>query len=276
MSKPELKGQRSIPPAPTSYMDPEILLIKYKRKTGIILDALKSIQQSQKEDVDDFISTIESVLPIINRILTQINKVGKPELELISSKLQSILDEYEEKVTKLEKTGKIRRLLSSNRVRKKLENINSELASSIEQFVGIIIQIEAQAYEREQEEEKKNQTMHIQRLASQFKSQSLRTTKPSSVVETNNNFGQGDTGKEPVEEELNIEKLLTQPFLIPQSEIDVARMRYCSFLPRVQLTPDLFKDEWDVFFGEVNYFFWTFKFSLYSFNRKSTSILMSL
>ncbi len=96
-------------------MDPEIQLLKFKRKSGVILDILKA--RSQKEDVEDFVATIESVIPIINRILTQINNIEKPDLNIILQKLSKDLDEYEHFVVQLEKTGKLKRFLTSNRLR---------------------------------------------------------------------------------------------------------------------------------------------------------------
>jgi len=55
--------------------DPEILILKYKRKCGVILEILQS--RAQKDDIEDFVSTVESVVPILNRILTQIKNIEK-------------------------------------------------------------------------------------------------------------------------------------------------------------------------------------------------------
>ena len=140
-------------------IDPELQLLKYKKKCTVILEILKS--RSQKEEVEDFVSTIESAIPIINRILTVVSKVEKKDVLEILVKLNNSLEEYENVVVKLEKTGKLKRFLTNNRLRKKLEKINSSFHKDFEFFVDIAVQFEVTISEKEQkeEEERKKRTL---------------------------------------------------------------------------------------------------------------------
>lgn len=102
-----------------SIIDPEIQMLKYKRKTGIILDILRA--RSTKEDVEDLINTIESLLPLLNRILTQLTNFDKNGLDFLLEKLQ-IIDEYEATVSEMENSGKLKRLLTNSRFNIRLKH----------------------------------------------------------------------------------------------------------------------------------------------------------
>lgn len=97
---------------------------------------------------------MESVIPIINRILNQLHNIEKGDLATILIKLHNCLEAYEENVVKMDSTGTLKRFLTNNRLRKKLEKLNSELHKEIEFFVEIIIQVEVKAAEREQNDNK--------------------------------------------------------------------------------------------------------------------------
>lgn len=131
--------------------DPELQLLKYKRKCGVVLDVLKA--RAQKEDVEDYMTTIESVIPILNRMLTQVHNMEKKDLATIILKLQDTLDDYERYLLELEKSGKLKRFLTNNRLRKKLDKLNSRLHKDIEFFVEIIIQVEVLQSEKQSEKE---------------------------------------------------------------------------------------------------------------------------
>jgi hypothetical protein len=75
MYSPSPKADKS------EMIDPEIQLLTYKRKCGVVLEILK--ERSAKEDVEDYISTIESLIPILNRILTQVHNMEKMEINTI-------------------------------------------------------------------------------------------------------------------------------------------------------------------------------------------------
>ena len=139
------------PTSPPIGIDPETQLQRYKRKSLNILEILR--QRGHKEgliifnlvliyqDVEDLVSTIESVIPIINRMLVQLKNFEKHEINACLVRLHNSLEAYEEAVVKLDRTGKLMRFLTSSRLRKKIDNLNSDLHKDIEYFVEIIIKV---------------------------------------------------------------------------------------------------------------------------------------
>lgn len=160
--------------------DPEIQLLKYKRKASVILEILKS--RSLKEDVEDFVGTIESVIPIINRVLMQLQNMERGQLNTILGKLQRSLDDYESTVVKLEGNGRLKRFLTNSRLRKKLEKLNSQLHNDIEFFVEVIIQVEAQSAEKEHQEDERRQRAALEVLGRQHQNRDLRAEVRSGSV----------------------------------------------------------------------------------------------
>ncbi len=226
------------------FVDPEMQLLKFKKMGSNMVEILKGLRQ--REDVEDFISTIESVIPIINRVLTQIGNVDKEDLTVITSKLSTALMEYEDCVTKLDKTGKLKRFLTNNRLRKKLETVNAELTKDIETFVEIIVQVEVKASEKASEEEKRVQTIRLQQLADQMKH--LRNPTRESF---SGSFMEGPQVNPALpyngDLDFDIEELLKLPAHPP--DFEVYKARYVSFLPLIELSPDVFKDDWELEFG---------------------------
>jgi hypothetical protein len=92
-------------------------------------------------DVEDLVSTIESVIPIINRMTVQLKNFEKHEINSCLVRLHNSLEAYEEAVVKLDRTGKLMRFLTSSRLRKKIDNLNLDLHKDIEYFVEVIIKV---------------------------------------------------------------------------------------------------------------------------------------
>lgn len=92
---------------PGLFVDPEIQILKLKRKTASTLEVLRNIHR-QKEDVGELIFTMETLEPILDRILKHFQLIKKQELVTIISKLNDALSEFEELALKMEKSGAIR------------------------------------------------------------------------------------------------------------------------------------------------------------------------
>jgi len=266
MYSPSPKSEKS------EMIDPEIQLLTYKRKCSVVLEILK--ERSAKEDVEDYISTMESLIPILNRVLTQVHNMEKTEINTIISKLRGTLQDYETTILELENSGKLKRILTSNRLRKKLDKLNSTLHKDIELFVELIIQVEVKAAEKEPEQKRETPRVPLtQSLPQQSSpsSQMLRTSMPPQNIPppspqtsqsnyASTNYGSVPAFPDPHQTmrigEVDVESpIITQdlaeflnappkqPFVDPLG-------RYASFAPLINnKNSDLFKDDWELFFG---------------------------
>eukprot|EP01117_Protostelium_nocturnum_P009040 TRINITY_DN3242_c0_g3_i1.p1 TRINITY_DN3242_c0_g3~~TRINITY_DN3242_c0_g3_i1.p1 ORF type:complete len:1469 (-),score=523.21 TRINITY_DN3242_c0_g3_i1:34-4440(-) len=144
---------------PGLYVDPEIQILKCKRKVSAILEILRSINK-QKEDVADLIDTMEHLEPVIDRILKNFQQLKKSDLGSIINKLNDSLSEFEELAVRMDKSGGIRRLMTSGAIRKKLEKLNLGMTKDIEMFVEIIVQAEVKEADRETAERPPRNTVN--------------------------------------------------------------------------------------------------------------------
>lgn len=85
---------------------------------------------SKKEDVTEFITTIQMVQITINGLLK--NKKDF-KFELLKD-LQNSLKDYETELVQLSGTGKLLRMLTSSRLRRKIEQSNSAVHAKLERF----------------------------------------------------------------------------------------------------------------------------------------------
>eukprot|EP01114_Cavostelium_apophysatum_P018121 TRINITY_DN5537_c0_g1_i2.p1 TRINITY_DN5537_c0_g1~~TRINITY_DN5537_c0_g1_i2.p1 ORF type:complete len:1350 (-),score=354.65 TRINITY_DN5537_c0_g1_i2:24-4073(-) len=251
-------------------LDPGVQLLKYKQKCGVILGILND--RAQKEDVEDFVSTIETVQRIIDRIVSHITNADRKEVAVMLSKLQNSLEEYEAVVVKVEKTGKLKRFLTNNRLRKKLETINSVLHKDCEFFIELAIQVEVMAKEREQES---TESVRVARALStpnlpgyihspldghlSLSTSSMPTARTSGTlrgqpaIDDGSQYGSVNPVVRPATSEsddiggLTLTELLKEP--ASHKDFDDPNGRYASFTGLLQ-NEELFRDDWDAFFGQ--------------------------
>jgi len=99
------------------------------RDTNIkVMNILSEI--SKKEDVTEFITTIQLVQITINGLLKSKKEF---KFELLKD-LQNSLKDYETLLVQLNGTGKLLRILTSSRLRRKIEHANSEIHKKLEIF----------------------------------------------------------------------------------------------------------------------------------------------
>jgi hypothetical protein len=110
--------------------------------------------RAQKEDVEDFLSTIESVIPIIDRMVANVKYMEKHDINTLLIRLHNSLEAYEETVVNLAKTGRLMRFLTSNRLRKNLERLNTDLHVDIGYFVEIILKVQTKQEEKRKDTER--------------------------------------------------------------------------------------------------------------------------
>eukprot|EP01087_Luapelamoeba_hula_P024516 TRINITY_DN9358_c0_g1_i1.p1 TRINITY_DN9358_c0_g1~~TRINITY_DN9358_c0_g1_i1.p1 ORF type:complete len:557 (+),score=92.16 TRINITY_DN9358_c0_g1_i1:184-1854(+) len=94
---------------------------------------LNFLAQQNAEDVTEFQTTVQMVQVVINRLLT-----GQKQINLdmmLLNKVFNTLGEYESTLEQYVSTGRLRRMLTSNRLRRRLEKINSDLHIQLKLFV---------------------------------------------------------------------------------------------------------------------------------------------
>jgi hypothetical protein len=92
-------------------------------------------------EVMEFQTTIQMVQVVVNRLLN-----GKKQITIDVGQLNQIhkiLDQYQQLLEQYVSTGRLRRLLGSNRMRRKLEKVNSELHVALKQFVEKLKELNA-------------------------------------------------------------------------------------------------------------------------------------
>lgn len=85
---------------------------------------------SRREDVTEFITTIQLVQITINGLIKSKKEF---KFELLKD-LQNSLKDYETLLVQLNGAGKLLRMLTSSRLRRKIEYANSEIHSKLQQF----------------------------------------------------------------------------------------------------------------------------------------------
>jgi len=101
------------------------------RETNIkVMNILNEISKTKAEDVTEFITTVQLVQITINGLI----KTPKPfKFELLKD-LQNSLKDYETLLVQLKGTGSLVRFVTSNRLRRKIEQANSNLHAKLEKF----------------------------------------------------------------------------------------------------------------------------------------------
>jgi hypothetical protein len=84
----------------------------------------------KREDVTEFITTMQRVQITINQLIKN-QRQYKGEL---LDDLQKSLKEYETLIVQLKETGKLLRFVTSNRLRRKIEQLNSVIHTKLELF----------------------------------------------------------------------------------------------------------------------------------------------
>eukprot|EP01117_Protostelium_nocturnum_P004468 TRINITY_DN1609_c0_g1_i1.p1 TRINITY_DN1609_c0_g1~~TRINITY_DN1609_c0_g1_i1.p1 ORF type:complete len:526 (-),score=149.64 TRINITY_DN1609_c0_g1_i1:77-1654(-) len=101
------------------------------RETNLkVLEILTNINSGGKkdEDVTEFVTTIQLVQITINSLLKSPKEFGSDKLKL----LQDSLDNYELELRQLSESSKLLRFFASNRLRRKLEQMNSSVHKALE------------------------------------------------------------------------------------------------------------------------------------------------
>lgn len=94
------------------------------------MNILNEISKMKAEDVTEFITTVQLVQITINGLI----KTSKPfKFELLKD-LQNSLKDYENLLVQLKGTGSLVRFMTSNRLRRKIEQANSNLHAKLEKF----------------------------------------------------------------------------------------------------------------------------------------------
>lgn len=110
-------------------MAQNILLLCKDKNTKI----LAILAEQNAEEITEFQTTVQMVQVVVNRLLS-----GKRQVVLdvaILDRIYVILGEYEDILEQYVQTGRLRRLLGSNRLRRRLEKINSDLHVQLKLFV---------------------------------------------------------------------------------------------------------------------------------------------
>ena len=109
--------------------------ITSKEKGTKILEILNGKKASI--DVLDFINTIKFVINVLEDYLKAKDK-DRPQLHDDGARIEQLLNNYEDLLVQLVNTGRFLRFFTSNRVRKNLDQINSQLHKEVSLiFLGL-------------------------------------------------------------------------------------------------------------------------------------------
>jgi len=106
------------------------LLLFCKDKISKIV---KILSEQNSDEVTEFQTTVQMVQVVINRLLN-----GKKQIVIdipLLDRINVILGEYLGILEQFVQSGRLKRLLNSNRIRRRLEKINSDLHTQLKQFV---------------------------------------------------------------------------------------------------------------------------------------------
>lgn len=120
-------------------MEKRILLLCKDRNAKI----MTILGDQDPSEVMEFQTTIQMVQVVVNRLLVS---GGKKQILIdvpLLDKIYTILGQYEELLEQYIASGRLRRLLNSNRMRRKLEKINSDLHVHLKEFVETLKEMNA-------------------------------------------------------------------------------------------------------------------------------------
>ena len=106
------------------------LLLFCKDKISKIV---KILSEQNSDELTEFQTTVQMVQVVINRLLN-----GKKQIVIdipLLDRINVILGEYLGILEQFVQSGRLKRLLNSNRIRRRLEKINSDLHTQLKQFV---------------------------------------------------------------------------------------------------------------------------------------------
>ena len=106
------------------------LLLFCKDKISKIV---KILSEQNSDEMTEFQTTVQMVQVVINRLLN-----GKKQIVIdipLLDRINVILGEYLGILEQFVQSGRLKRLLNSNRIRRRLEKINSDLHTQLKQFV---------------------------------------------------------------------------------------------------------------------------------------------
>ncbi len=113
-------------------MEKRLLLLCRDRNAKI----LNILGEQEAGEVMEFQTTIQMVQVVVNRLLN-----GKKQIIIdvpLLDKIYTVLGEYQDMLEEYIASGRLRRLLNSNRMRRKLEKLNSDLHVHLKSFVEVL------------------------------------------------------------------------------------------------------------------------------------------